>query len=119
MEYLFLIYGNRERSANAAPEDQRRAMQKHWAIMDDASGRGILRGAAPLEPLAKAVTVRGEVVMDGPFAETKEHLGGYYHLDCASIEEARSWAAQISDAVGGAPVEIRGIGAVPARPVHA
>ena len=119
MEYLFLIYGNPQRSANATPEDREHAMGKHWAIMDDASSRGILRGAAPLEPLAKAVTVRGDVAMDGPFAETKEHLGGYYHLACASIEEARGWAERISDAVGGAPVEIRGIGAVPARPAHA
>ena len=70
MEFLFLIYANPQRSANSTAEERAHAMDKHWNIMDDASRRGILRGAAPLEPLAKAVTVRGDVAMDGPFAET-------------------------------------------------
>ena len=123
MEYLFLIYADPQRSARATPEQQRRAMEKHWAITDDAQARGIFRSAAPLEPLANAVTIRSDGTttraIDGPFAETKEFLGGYYHLDCASLDEARSWAARISEAVGGAAVEIRGVGVVPARTANA
>jgi hypothetical protein len=123
MEYLFLIYADPQRSAPATPDERLRAMEKHWAIIDDATQRGMFRSAAPLEPVSKAVTVRNNggtsSAIDGPFAETKEHLGGYYLLDCASVEEARGWAERISLAVGGAAVEVRGVGAVPARPAHA
>ena len=123
MEYLFLIYGDPQRSARMTPEDKLRAMEKHWIITDDATKRGVFRSAAPLEPVAKAVTVRYDgttsTAIDGPFAETKEYLGGYYHLDCASPDEARGWAERISLAVGGAAVEVRGLSAVPARPAHA
>ena len=123
MEYLFLIYADPQRSAHATPEDRLRAMEKHWAITDDATNRGVFRSAAPLQPVSQAFTVRNDgtrsTVADGPFAETKEFLGGYYHLDCASPEEARAWAERISAAVGGAAVEVRGAAALPARPAHA
>lgn len=123
MEYLFLIYADPQRSVNLPEEERLRIMEKHWAIQDDARARSMFRGAARLEPLAQAVTVRKDGVnvsaVDGPFAETKEFVGGYYLLDCASPEEARVWAERISDATGGAPVEIRGAVPAPARPAHA
>ena len=119
MNYLFLIYADPQRSATLSPEQRRACMEEHWSITDDATARGVFRGAAPLEPAAKTVTVRNDGVTatatDGPFAETKEYLGGYYLLECASPDEARRWAERISHAVGGAPVEIRGLAAVPAR----
>jgi hypothetical protein len=119
MEYLFLIYADPQRSASLSPEQRTANMQKHRSITDDATARGIFRSAAPLEPLANAVVVRNDgtraTATDGPFAETKECIGGYYLLECASTHEARHWAERISYAVGGAPVEIRGLAAVPPR----
>lgn len=122
MEYLFLIYLD-PRPADLPDEERLRIMEKHWAIRDEATARGVLKGAARLEPLAQAATVRKDgasaTAVDGPFAETKEFVGGYYLLDCASPEEARAWAERISEATGGAPVEIRGALPTPARPAHA
>jgi hypothetical protein len=68
--------------------------------MDEARLQGIFHGAEPLEPTRTAVTVRrngkGEVLTtDGPFAETREQLAGYYILDCENIAEAIEWASKI------------------------
>ncbi|MGH9433872.1 MAG: YciI family protein, partial [Terriglobia bacterium] len=105
-----------EQSADAmSPEENRRITAQHRALMDDTAHRGILRGADPLEPTATATTVRvqnGKVLIsDGPFAETKEHLAGYYILDCKDLDEALEWAAKIPTECGGAAgcVEVRPI----------
>ena len=123
MDYMFLIYADPQRSARLPPEERAAAMQLHWSITDDATARGVFRAAAPLEPVSKRVTVRSDgkqsTLSDGPFVETKEFLGGYYIISCTSIDEASYWAGRISHAVGGAPVEIRGIAPVPARTANA
>jgi hypothetical protein len=70
----------------------------------------LILGGEGLEPTSSATTVRvrdGErVLSDGPFAETKEQLGGFYLLDCASLDEAIDWAAKIPGASTGS-VEVR------------
>ena len=77
-----------------------------------AAAAAVLRGGAVLYPTATATTVRasnkgGDVVnTDGPYAETKEALTGFYLLDCADLDEALAWAAQVPAAWGGA-VEVR------------
>jgi hypothetical protein len=92
-----LIY-SREGSTSA---DANSAVpQQHQAVMDEARQRGIFHGAEPLEPTSTAVTVRrkadGKIMtIDGPFAETKEQLAGYYILDCENIDEAIEWASKI------------------------
>ena len=62
-------------------------------------GKGVLRGAEPLAPTSTATTVRIQngkaLVTDGPFAETKEQLAGYYVIDCENLDEAIEWAAKI------------------------
>jgi hypothetical protein len=84
--------------------------------MDETARRGILQGAEPLAPTATAKTVRFEegkrVLTDGPFAETKEQLAGYYILDCRDIDEAVEWASKIPTACGG------GTGCVEIRPLR-
>jgi hypothetical protein len=71
---------------------------------------GAMRGGEELQPTAMATTVRvqdGEtVVTDGPFAETKEQLGGFYLIDCADMDEAIAWAAKVPTARYG-PIEVR------------
>src|SRR2546429_8366058 len=89
--------------------------------MAEASQKGILEGAEPLRPTTTATTVRPQhgksIVLDGPFAETKEQLAGYYILDCKDLDEAISYAARIPTACGGKPgcIEIRALPGLPGR----
>jgi hypothetical protein len=114
MRYMMLIY-TRETEA-ASPEEMQVVSAAHRAIMDETTRRGILRGADPLEPTSTATTVRMQagkvVVTDGPFAETKEQLAGYYILECKDLDEALEWAARIPSSCGGAA------GGVEVRPIH-
>jgi hypothetical protein len=90
-------------------------------VMDETRSMGIFEGAEPLHPTATATTVRiaggKPLVLDGPFAETKEQLAGYYILDCKDLDEAIGWAAKIPTACKGGEgcVEIRPIMALPPR----
>lgn len=118
MRYLFLIY-NSEAAREAAPAAEHEAcLHAHRRVVESTSQRGILLGAAPLHPTRTARTVRvadgRPLVVDGPFAETKEQLGGFYILDCASMEEAVDWAAQIPTVGGRGCVEIRPMSSLPA-----
>jgi hypothetical protein len=83
--------------------------------MEDTMRRGMFCAADPLQPTTTATTVRMQkgktLVSDGPFAETKEQLAGYYILDCKDLDEALEWAARIPTACGGATgcIEVRPI----------
>ena len=117
MRYMLLIYTNENKFEQLSPEAQQRIMEGHWAVMDETSRRGIYRGAEPLHPTSTATTVRvqnGRVLTtDGPFAETKEQLAGYYILDCKDLDEAIAWAAKIPTCCGG------GEGCIEIRPLRA
>jgi hypothetical protein len=119
MDYMFLLYSDERRMANFSLEETGKAISHHWGIMDEASAKGVFRGASPLSPSATAVTVRtqpgGPIVTDGPFAETKEALGGYYIINCRDAEEAQYWARRLADSVCGSAVEIRALRAIPSR----
>lgn len=118
MRYMMLIY-TKELPAGPPPEERERLRTGHWAVMDDASRKGVLRGAEPLSPTSTATTVRVEngkpLIIDGPFAETKEQLAGYYILDCKDLDEAIDWAARIPTGCKGAEgcIEIRPLPGVP------
>jgi hypothetical protein len=113
MRYMMLIYT--QEIDNASPEEMAQVFAGHAAVQQETARRGILRAADPLKPTATATTVRVQdgnvLVTDGPFAETKEQLAGYYILDCADLDEALEWAAKIPSACGGATgcVEVRPI----------
>lgn len=106
MKYAILIYDDEANAAN--DEDLTPWMEYTRALMD----AGVLRGGEALKPTTTATTVRlveGNVVTtDGPFAETKEQLGGFYLIECADLDEAVDWAAKIPSADRG-PVEVRPI----------
>ncbi len=114
MRYMMLIYT--QETETRSPEEMKVVSAAHWAVMDETTRRGILCGADPLEPTSTATTVRMQdgkvVVTDGPFAETKEQLAGYYILNCKDLDEALEWAARIPSACGGAS------GSVEVRPIH-
>jgi hypothetical protein len=108
MKYLCTIYGDESQWSNATPEQMGEVMAAYNAFGEEAAG--VIRGGEGLEPTSSATTVRvrdGErVLSDGPFAETKEQLGGFYLLECDSLDEAIGWAAKIPGAATGS-VEVR------------
>lgn len=111
--YAALIYGTIESGWPTDPGVGAAVMEEYFAFGDRAQASGVVGGGEALEAPAAATTVRvvggkgGEVVTtDGPFAETKEVLGGFYLLDCADLDEALRWAAQIPGAWDGC-VEVR------------
>ena len=118
MRYMFLIY-SREHPADRSEEDLERLRAAHYGVMDEARSKGVFQAAEPLRPTDTATTVRMEggkpLVLDGPFAETKEQLAGYYILDCENLDEAISWAAKIPTSCKGADgcVEIRPVADLP------
>ncbi len=107
---MFLIYDD-ENIWSAMSEEERNAMHgEYGAFTQEVMEKGISRGGDALHPTNQAVTVRvrdGESLRtDGPFAETKEQLGGYYILDCKDLDEALELAAKIPSAKIGS-IEIR------------
>ena len=110
MKYLLTIYADESRYATMTPADSAALMEAYGKFGTEAQEAGVLLGGEGLQPTATATTVRvrdGETLLtDGPFAETREQLGGYYLLDCADLDEANRWAAKIPDAANGG-VEVR------------
>jgi hypothetical protein len=108
MQYLLLIHA----AENGEPQggDREAMYRRYAAFSEEVRDAGKLLGANELQPIATATTVRvrnGETLTtDGPFAETKEQLGGYYLLDCADIDEAIAYAAKIPSAEHGS-IEVR------------
>jgi hypothetical protein len=118
MHYLLLIY-NDEKVWQSMPDDERgEIVQEYFALTDDLRERGAYVGGNPLQPTTTSTTVRvrdGEtLVSDGPFAETKEQLGGYFLVEAESIDEALEYAARIPGARYGS-IEVRPVLEVPAR----
>ncbi len=113
MEYLALIYAD-EGAWESLQENERSSMyDRYMAFSREAREAGVLAGGDELAATTDATTVRVRdaqlAVTDGPYAEAKEALGGYYLLNCGSLDEALDWAARIPAAEHGA-IEV--------RPVH-
>jgi len=91
MKYMFLIY-SRETDEPLSPGELEQIANGHRALMSEAGQKGILLGCEKLKPTRSATTVRTKdghpMTMDGPFAETKEQLAGYYILECKGLDEA-------------------------------
>jgi len=110
MKYLLTIYGEESGMADVSPEEIKGILEAYGAFGEEATAAGVHLGGEGLQPTATATTVRvrdGEsTVTDGPFAETKEQLGGFYLLECKDLDEAIAWAAKIPGASTGS-VEVR------------
>jgi len=119
MRYMMLVYSRESDMEHLSADEERRIREGHWAVMSETAKQGIFRGAEPLKPTRTATTVRiqggKQLVTDGPFAETKEQLAGYYILDCKDLDEAIAWAAKIPTACLGGEgcIEIRPILPIP------
>ena len=108
MQYLLLIHSSENGDARA--DDREEMLRRYGVFTQELRDAGKLLGANELQPVATATTVRvrnGETLAtDGPFAETKEQLGGYYLVDCDDIDEAIAYAAKIPSAERGS-IEVR------------
>ena len=110
MKYMLNIYGDMSEYADATPEQEAQVMQAYDAFWQDVSKNGTLLAGEALEMPDTATTVKvrngDRLVTDGPFAETKEQLGGFYLLECKDLDEAIEWAAKIPGAQNGT-IEVR------------
>jgi hypothetical protein len=112
MRYLLLIYGDESTYANMSEEELQADMQKWWEYDAALKEAGATPGGEALQPTATATSVRDDngspLVTDGPFAETREQLGGYYVLDVENLDEAIKWAHRCPGAKSGT-IELRPI----------
>jgi hypothetical protein len=110
-EYLMLIYGD-PADAPSAPDELAAQRGKWMSYTQALADAGALRGGNALEPTETATTVRVRddetILSDGPFAETKEILGGYYLIDVPDLDAALTWAATMPNITYGS-VEVRPI----------
>jgi hypothetical protein len=111
--YAALIYESAATEGVYTPEEWDTIMAEYIEFGEKAGAAGVVAGGEALEPTPTATTIHvkggkgGDIVTtDGPFAETKEVLGGFYLLECADLDEALKWAAQIPGAWHG-KVEVR------------
>ncbi|MCC7153770.1 MAG: YciI family protein [Bryobacterales bacterium] len=120
MRYMFLIY-SQETLEGPPPEELDGLIHAHRNVMDEARARNVLIAVDSLKPTITSTTVRkidGKLTtFDGPFAETKEQLAGYYVIDCRDLDEAIEWARKIPAGCRGGSgcIEIRPVGDLPVR----
>lgn len=110
MQYMLLIYGSEETGINPESPEFGPYMQGYMDFTEKVKSENKLIAGEALNPVETAKTIanrNGKVqIVDGPFAETKEQLGGFYLLECANLDEATAYAAMIPDAKTGR-VEVR------------
>src|ERR1700689_2654806 len=112
MQYILLLHANEAGFANMTPAEQQQGLASYMAYTEALTKAGALVGSNRLQPVATATTVRiadGKTqVLDGPYADSKEQLGGYFLIDVPDLDAAISWAARCPGASHGT-VEVRPI----------
>jgi hypothetical protein len=110
MQYMLLIRASDEEMKAALPEDMKKMFGAYQAYTQAMLDAGVMKHGAPLEPSSTATVVRvrdgHSQVLDGPYAEAREQLGGYYMIDVPSLDEALAWAARCPGAAVGS-IEVR------------
>jgi hypothetical protein len=110
VQYLLLLYASEAGWSRLTPAEQEQGVAAYRAFTEALNKAGVFRGSNRLQPISAASTVRlsnGKAqVLDGPYAESKEQLGGYYLIDVPDLDGALSWAARCPGASHGV-VEVR------------
>jgi hypothetical protein len=113
MRYMLMIYGDERAFASLSPEQLTESMQEYEKYSAWLREKGWMREGDQLADTDKATTVRGEagqiLTVDGPYAETKEQLGGYYILECEHLDDAIEAAKRVPSVAWGGSVEVRPI----------
>jgi hypothetical protein len=112
MRYLLMVCTEEAAEGAMGPDEQSAMMREYGEFGEEMGRRGVLKTGERLRPTADATTVRVRddeiLASDGPFAETKEQIGGYYVVDCKDLDEAIEVAAKIPGARQGS-IEVRPI----------
>lgn len=112
MRYVFLIYSQENEWEASSEKEKTAVINAYREIAREARAKGILEAGDELQPVTTATSVRVRngktLITDGPFAETKEQLGGYFILNCENLDEAIEWAQRFPTAKNGS-IEIRPI----------
>ena len=110
MQYMLLIYTNEAEASGVPPEDRKKMFGEYGEFTKSIVASGHFKAGDALQPVATATTVRvrggKQLVTDGPFAETREQLGGYYLIEAKDLDEATAIAARIPGARHGS-IEVR------------
>lgn len=114
MQYAILCYHDEKVTTGWSKEHDDAVMAKLGVVMERLTSQGKLGPVARLMPTTAATTLRKDrdppLVIDGPFAETKEQLLGFYIVDCANLEEALAITRELGQANPGGAYEIRPVG---------
>lgn len=109
MKYLMTMIVEEGGMEDTSPEEMKASMDRWQAFNADAIAAGVLIAGEPLEESSTATTIKvgdgDRVTTDGPFAESKEQLGGFYLLECSDLDEALEWASKIPLPAGS--IEVR------------
>jgi hypothetical protein len=120
VRYLLLIYGDETARPELSPEEQASEMKVWGEYTDWLREKGWYEAGEALQYSSTATVVRqregATLTTDGPFAETKEQLGGYYLVSCENLDEAIEAASRIPTVARGEPVEVRPIQEFPEQP---
>ncbi len=112
MRYMLLIYSDPAEWAKLSEAEQNANNMEYFAYQKEVEQRGVFLAGEPLQPVTTATTVRvrngKRLTTDGPFAETKEQLAGFYLLNCKNLDEALELAAKIPGSRVGS-IEVRPI----------
>jgi hypothetical protein len=115
MQYAILCYHDEKVTCVWSKEHDEAVMARLGAVMEKYAAKGKLGPVARLLPTTAATTLRKDrepaLVVDGPFAETKEHLLGFYIIDCKDLDEALEFARELGAVNPGGAYEIRPVGA--------
>ena len=110
MDYLLMLYSDDSKWLEMKPAEQQEAMGAYRAYTEALKTSGVLRGVNRLQPAAVATTVQvangKSQVLNGPYADSKEQLGGYYLIEVPDLDAAIAWAARCPGAAHGI-VEVR------------
>jgi hypothetical protein len=113
MRYMLLIYDDETKLDKMSEPDRAAMHQQYYEFIADIRKNGAFLAGDPLQRTSTATTVRGKngktVTTDGPFAETKEQLGGYFIVEAKNLDEAIALAARIPSVPGGGSIEVRPI----------
>ena len=106
MKYLFLLYDNEDKWDAMSEEEQNEVFGSYFAYTEALEKAGAHIGGAPLEHSRNGKRIRANAVQDGPFADGKEQLGGFYMIEADNLDDALDWAARCPCASTGY-VEVR------------
>jgi hypothetical protein len=111
MLYMLMCYINENQWNKISQLQRDEIMQQYGLLMEQTKKSGHYRGGAMLSSVTAATTIRARegktIITDGPFAETKEQLGGYHLMECENLDEAISIASRIPTVRVGGTIEIR------------